>query len=409
MMLCAVLSSSFSSRVKATVFLRPSSQAQLHPPSHSWPQEYLTVRPWLSVQVNVVTRPLTQCQLGLAPAPSDPQEDKWNRYLMDGWKYDHLSAVTQSKHSSASCLDMPAILRVFLVLPPAVSLSHLRAPWPRGSLTLNRPGQARTGQDGVGTGQDGTGQGWDRLQSKDSMTSASLQPPPADSQRLQELSGTHASVCCQCVMSNQAWVSRSVVASDVKWDGPGPEETIKLQCHLRSDTTQLWIIKDLVEKLLPRATRNDTARAQQTCPTREHKMKMSAAEISEVLKEGELEKRSDSLLQFWKRKTCVLTTDSLNIYPDTQKRTRGKELKLQAIKKVDCVERTGKFVYFTIVTTDNKEIDFRCPGEENCWNAVITMALIDFQNRKAIQDFKTLQDNESASPGQQERRMARAP
>ncbi|XP_060932540.1 pleckstrin homology-like domain family A member 2 [Limanda limanda] len=138
-------------------------------------------------------------------------------------------------------------------------------------------------------------------------------------------------------------------------------------------------------------------------------MKMSAAELSEVLKEGELEKRSDSLLQFWKRKTCVLTTDSLNIYPDTQKRSRGKELKLQAIRKVDCVERTGKFVYFTIVTTDNKEIDFRCPGEENCWNAVITMALIDFQNRKAIQDFKTLQDPESSSPGQTERRMARAP
>lgn len=138
-------------------------------------------------------------------------------------------------------------------------------------------------------------------------------------------------------------------------------------------------------------------------------MKMSAEEISQVLKEGELEKRSDNLLQFWKRKTCVLTTDSLNIYADTQKRSKGKELKLQSIKKVDCVERTGKFVYFTIVTTDNKEIDFRCSGEENCWNAVITMALIDYQNRKAIQDFKTRQDNDSASPGQQERRMARAP
>ncbi|KAF3689024.1 Pleckstrin -like proteiny-like domain family A member 2 Imprinted in placenta and liver protein [Channa argus] len=138
-------------------------------------------------------------------------------------------------------------------------------------------------------------------------------------------------------------------------------------------------------------------------------MRMSAAEICQVLKEGELEKRSDNLLQLWKRKTCVLTTDSLNIYADTQKRSKGKELKLQSIKKVDCVERTGKFVYFTIVTTDNKEIDFRCTGEENCWNAVITMALIDYQNRKAIQDFKTRQDNESASPGQQERRMARAP
>ncbi|RVE72190.1 hypothetical protein OJAV_G00059510 [Oryzias javanicus] len=138
-------------------------------------------------------------------------------------------------------------------------------------------------------------------------------------------------------------------------------------------------------------------------------MKMSAPEMSPVLKEGELEKRSDSLLQFWKRKTCVLTTDSLSIYPDTHKRSKAKELKLQSIQKVDCVERTGKFIYFTIVTTDNKEIDFRCSGEEKGWNAVITMALIEYKNKKAIQNFKTRQDNESASPGQQERRMARAP
>ncbi|XP_036391541.1 pleckstrin homology-like domain family A member 2 [Megalops cyprinoides] len=138
-------------------------------------------------------------------------------------------------------------------------------------------------------------------------------------------------------------------------------------------------------------------------------MKMSATELSKVLKEGELEKRSDNLLQFWKRKTCVLTPDSLNIYADSQKKSKSKEIKLQFIKKLDCVERTGKFVYFTIVTKDDKEIDFRCAGEDSCWNAVITMALIDFQNRKAIQDFKTRQETERASPDPQERRMARAP
>ncbi|KAJ8252591.1 hypothetical protein COCON_G00219030 [Conger conger] len=136
---------------------------------------------------------------------------------------------------------------------------------------------------------------------------------------------------------------------------------------------------------------------------------MSATELSKVLKEGELEKRSDNLLQFWKRKTCVLTSDSLTIYADSQKKSKSKELALQSIKKVDCVERTGKFVYFTIVTADNKEIDFRCSGEDSCWNAVITMALIDFQNRKAIQDFKTRQEVERTSPGPQERRLARAP
>lgn len=139
-------------------------------------------------------------------------------------------------------------------------------------------------------------------------------------------------------------------------------------------------------------------------------MKMTPVESSKVLKEGELEKRSDNLLQLWKRKTCVLTTDSLNLYADTQKKSKSKEIKLECIKKVDCVERTGKFVYFTIVTTDDKEIDFRCSGEDSCWNAVITMALIDFQNRRAIQDFKTRQDAESSTSAQQEcLRMARAP
>ncbi|XP_073515555.1 pleckstrin homology-like domain family A member 2 [Phyllobates terribilis] len=113
----------------------------------------------------------------------------------------------------------------------------------------------------------------------------------------------------------------------------------------------------------------------------------------EVIMEGELEKRSDNLLQFWRKKQCVLTKDSLNMFADGQRRTRCKELKFQSIKKLDCVERTGKYIYFTIVTTDNKEIDFRCP-DESCWNTAITMALIDFQNKKAIQHFRSRQNSE---------------
>ncbi|NWW22507.1 PHLA2 protein, partial [Falcunculus frontatus] len=110
-------------------------------------------------------------------------------------------------------------------------------------------------------------------------------------------------------------------------------------------------------------------------------MKMQA----EVIREGELEKRSDSLFQLWKKKLVVLTKDSL----------------------VDCVERTGKYICYTIVTKDRKEIDFRCP-DQSCWNASITMALIDFQNKRAIQDFKSRQEMEQAA-GTQERRLARAP
>uniref|UniRef100_U3KJ56 Pleckstrin homology-like domain family A member 2 n=1 Tax=Ficedula albicollis TaxID=59894 RepID=U3KJ56_FICAL len=118
---------------------------------------------------------------------------------------------------------------------------------------------------------------------------------------------------------------------------------------------------------------------------------------------GELEKRSDSLFQLWKKKLVVLTKDSLSLFPDGHKRAKGKELGFGSILKVDCVERTGKYIYFTIVTKDRKEIDFRCP-DQSCWNASITMALIDFQNKRAIQDFKSRQEMEQAA-GTQERRL----
>uniref|UniRef100_A0A8C6XJG0 Pleckstrin homology-like domain family A member 2 n=1 Tax=Naja naja TaxID=35670 RepID=A0A8C6XJG0_NAJNA len=128
-------------------------------------------------------------------------------------------------------------------------------------------------------------------------------------------------------------------------------------------------------------------------------------------KRGELEKRSDSLFQLWKKKQVVLSKESLSLSsPEgSSGKARAKELRFGSIQKVDCVERTGKYVYFTIVTTDRKEIDFRCPGE-SCWNASITMALIDFQNKRAIQDFKSRQEAvEQAAAGSRDRRLARAP
>ncbi|KAB0376474.1 hypothetical protein FD755_010918 [Muntiacus reevesi] len=115
----------------------------------------------------------------------------------------------------------------------------------------------------------------------------------------------------------------------------------------------------------------------------------------EVLREGELEKRSDSLFQVWKKKRGVLTTDRLRLFP-TGPGARPKELRFHSILKVDCVERTGKYVYFTIVTTDRKEIDFRCAGE-SYWNASITLALIDFQNRRALQDFRSRRERAAAA------------
>ncbi|XP_033010192.1 pleckstrin homology-like domain family A member 2 [Lacerta agilis] len=140
----------------------------------------------------------------------------------------------------------------------------------------------------------------------------------------------------------------------------------------------------------------------------------ASASPSEVIREGELEKRSDSLFQLWKKKAVVLSKDSLSLFSPEAGKARGggsggKELRFGSIQKVDCVERTGKYVYFTIVTTDRKEIDFRCPGE-SCWNASITMALIDFQNKRAIEDFKSRQEAaEHAAAATRDRRLARAP
>ncbi|XP_074086914.1 pleckstrin homology-like domain family A member 2 [Macrotis lagotis] len=135
-----------------------------------------------------------------------------------------------------------------------------------------------------------------------------------------------------------------------------------------------------------------------------------------VLREGELEKRSDSLFQLWKKKLVVLSTDGLSLFPDgpagARRGARPKELRFHSILKVDCVERTAKHVYFTIVTRDRKEIDFRCP-DESCWNASITMALIDFQNQRAIEDFRSRQElereREREQAGPPESRLARAP
>lgn len=129
---------------------------------------------------------------------------------------------------------------------------------------------------------------------------------------------------------------------------------------------------------------------------------------SQTMKEGVLEKRGDNLLQLWKKKYCVLTQDSLCLFPDSQKRSRSKDLCLQEIRTVDSVERTGKYIYFTVVTTDNKEMDFRCLAE-CCWNSAITMALIEFKNRKAIQSFRSRQDAEILTSGQQEKMLGRAP
>uniref|UniRef100_A0A8C3LPZ0 Pleckstrin homology-like domain family A member 1 n=1 Tax=Chrysolophus pictus TaxID=9089 RepID=A0A8C3LPZ0_CHRPC len=53
------------------------------------------------------------------------------------------------------------------------------------------------------------------------------------------------------------------------------------------------------------------------------------------------------------------------------------------MKTVDCVERKGKYVYFTVVMAEGKEIDFRCAQEQG-WNAAITLQMVQYKNRQAI-------------------------
>uniref|UniRef100_A0A8C3QDY8 Uncharacterized protein n=1 Tax=Geospiza parvula TaxID=87175 RepID=A0A8C3QDY8_GEOPR len=107
-----------------------------------------------------------------------------------------------------------------------------------------------------------------------------------------------------------------------------------------------------------------------------------------AVKEGMLEKRSDGLLQLWKKKRCILTEEGLLLIPPKhpppqQQQQQQPELHFSNMKTVDCVERKGKYVYFTVVMAEGKEIDFRC-AQEHGWNAAITLQMVQYKNRQAI-------------------------
>uniref|UniRef100_A0A803SZ69 Uncharacterized protein n=1 Tax=Anolis carolinensis TaxID=28377 RepID=A0A803SZ69_ANOCA len=86
-----------------------------------------------------------------------------------------------------------------------------------------------------------------------------------------------------------------------------------------------------------------------------------------VLRSGELEKWNTNLLQLWRR---------LELWADGQ----------GAIQKVDCIGQMSKNMYFTTITSEGGR-NFCCP-RESCWNNSITLALIHFQSKCALQHFK---------------------
>ncbi|XP_004627382.1 pleckstrin homology-like domain family A member 2 [Octodon degus] len=106
----------------------------------------------------------------------------------------------------------------------------------------------------------------------------------------------------------------------------------------------------------------------------------------EVIREGQLEKRSGNFLRLWKKKRGLLTRDRLRLFSSPG--ADPKELRFHSILRIDSVHHTSNYIYFTIVT-DRRDFNFRCTGESS-WNSAITMALIDFQNRRALAGFRGL-------------------
>ncbi|CAN0262297.1 unnamed protein product [Lampetra planeri] len=125
--------------------------------------------------------------------------------------------------------------------------------------------------------------------------------------------------------------------------------------------------------------------------------------INQVLKVGQLEKRSENFLQIWKKKRAVLTGDGLTlVQPGSggggggggsssdsglDNGGCGKRLGFDLVRTVDCVERRGRYTYFTVVLSSGKELDFRCPAEAG-WNAEIILAMVQFKNRRAVQEAR---------------------
>lgn len=190
---------------------------------------------------------------------------------------------------------------------------------------------------------------------------------------------------------------------------------VSLLCALRAGGRESRWGEDGARLLLlppTRASENPRAERSGSPPYAGRMLESSGCK---ALKEGVLEKRSDGLLQLWKKKCCILTEEGLLLIPpkqlqqQQQQPSQGtaeqsqpsgpavasleppvklKELHFSNMKTVDCVERKGKYMYFTVVMAEGKEIDFRCPQDQG-WNAEITLQMVQYKNRQAILAVKS--------------------
>ncbi|XP_069057044.1 pleckstrin homology-like domain family A member 2 [Pleurodeles waltl] len=120
-----------------------------------------------------------------------------------------------------------------------------------------------------------------------------------------------------------------------------------------------------------------------------------------VLKEGELEKRGGGILQRWKRRRCVLTSEGLRYSSGGS----AKELRFEALARLECIERAGERLYFTLVGAGGRERDFRC-GAASGWHAQITLALVAFQNSRAVEELRAHKREARGAPGRRLRSWA---
>lgn len=192
---------------------------------------------------------------------------------------------------------------------------------------------------------------------------------------------------------------------------------VSLLCALRAGSRgSRWGEDGAGLLLLPPAGASGSLKAKRSSST-PYAGKMLESSGCKALKEGVLEKRSDGLLQLWKKKCCILTEEGLLLIPPKQLQhqqqqqqpgqgtaepsqpsgpavaslepaVKLKELHFSNMKTVDCVERKGKYMYFTVVMAEGKEIDFRCPQDQG-WNAEITLQMVQYKNRQAILAVKS--------------------